>query len=125
MDRLGRRSVLWFCILIGSVACWPLKSPPASGTAPSGYVSAVAKLLAVSGDTVIQLSWQAVPGAGGYSVFRDNSSTPLNPTPISETQYEDIGLTNGRTYTYIVAAVTPDGRTGLPSAPIQVAPQSP
>ena len=125
MDRLGRRTVLWLCLLVASVACWPLKSPPAPGTEPSGVVSAVANLQAVSADTVIQLSWQAAPGAGGYFVFRDQSSTPLNPTPIAESQYEDIGLTNGRTYTYTVAAVAPDGQIGPPSAPVQAAPQSP
>src|SRR3972149_2843959 len=44
MDRLGRRTVLWLCLLIGSVACWPLKSPPASGTALSGGVATVPNL---------------------------------------------------------------------------------
>jgi len=125
MDRLGRRTVLSICLLVGSVACSLLKPSIPPGTAPSGDVSAVVNLQAVPSDTVIQLSWQPVPGAGGYFVFRDNNSTPLNPTPIAEPQYEDIGLTNGRAYTYTVAAVTPDGQIGPPSAPIQAAPQSP
>jgi len=85
---------------------------------------AVVNLRAEPADTVIRLSWQPVPGARGYFVFRDNSSTPLNPTPLAEARFEDIGLTNGRTYTYTVTAVNPDGQMSTPSAPIQAAPKS-
>ena len=126
MDTPGRRTLLWLCLLIGSVACWPLKSAVTSGTpAAGGGALAVVNLQAEPGDTVIRLSWQAVPEAAGYFVYRDNAPAPLDPTPIAEAQYEDIGLSNGRTYTYTVAAVTPDGQIGPPSAPIQAAPQSP
>ena len=126
MHTTGRRTLLWLCLLIGSVACWPLKSAVPSGTQPAGGDAlAVVNLQAEPGDTVIRLSWQAVPEAGGYFVYRDHGSVPLHPTPIAEAHYEDIGLTNGRTYTYTVAAVTRDGQIGPPSAPIQAAPQSP
>ena len=49
---------------------------------------------------------------------------PLNPTPITETTYEDIGLTNGRPYTYPVAAADASGQAGPMSTPIEAAPKS-
>lgn len=143
MRRQTRRIILWLCLLLGASGCRanpppqpspppataapeasPLASVPPATAAPATSALAVVNLKAEPADTVIRLSWQPVPGARGYFVFRDNSSTPLNPTPLAEARFEDIGLTNGRTYTYTVALVNPDGQMGAPSAPIQAMPKS-
>lgn len=144
MPKQTRRIILWLCLLLWAAGCRanptppkpsmptvtaapaasPLASVPPATAAPAPSTLAVVNLRAEPADTVIRLSWQPVPGARGYFVFRDNSSTPLNPTPLAEARFEDIGLTNGRTYTYTVAAVNPDGQVGTPSAPIQAVPKS-
>lgn len=81
------------------------------------------ELTAQPGDTVVDLKWQPSAGARGYFIFRDNSSIPLNPTPMTDTHWEDIGLTNGRTYTYTIAPLNQDGQTGPRSHPVQVTPK--
>jgi hypothetical protein len=81
-------------------------------------------LKAEPGDTVVTLTWDAVQGAAGYSVFRNDASVPLNPTPVAATHYEDIGLSNSRTYTYTVAPVDTAGKPGERLPAIQVAPSS-
>jgi hypothetical protein len=81
------------------------------------------QVVAQPGDTVVDLTWQPIVGARGYFVFRDNSSIPLNPTPMTDTHFQDIGLTNGRTYTYAIAPVNQDGQSGPHSNPIQVTPK--
>ena len=75
-------------------------------------------------DTVVTLTWTAVDGARGYFVYRDGSPDPLNAKPLTETTYQDIGLTNGRTYTYTVAPVGTDGEAGSASSPVEAAPKS-
>lgn len=87
-------------------------------------LSSSGALTAQPGDTVVDLKWQPIAGARGYFVFRDGSSTPLNPTPIVETRFQDIGLTNGRTYTFTIAPVNQDGKTGSRSPSIQATPKS-
>lgn len=87
-------------------------------------LSSSGELTAQPGDTVVDLKWQPIAGARGYLVFRDSSSTPLDPTPITETRFEDIGLTNGRTYTYAIAPVNQDGQTGARSGSIKATPKS-
>lgn len=88
------------------------------GTAQVGPVKAEA------GDTVVTLTWQSVGDATGYFVRRDGERGPLNVKPISETRYIDIGLTNGRVYTYTVTPVI-GGVEGSSLPPVQVAPVPP
>lgn len=76
------------------------------------------------GDTIITLKWQPVQGAAGYFVFRDGSSAPLNPTPITATSYLDIGLSNGRTYTYTISVADGGGKPGKQLAETKVVPKS-
>ena len=75
-------------------------------------------------DTVVKLAWQPWPGASGYLVHRDGASLPLNPTPIAETSFEDIGLTNGRAYSYVVIAVDQVGGEVARSAEIKASSRS-
>jgi hypothetical protein len=96
---------------------------PGAGTTP-GVPGAPAGLAAEPDDTVVHLSWSPFAGAAGYFVYRDGGQDPLNPTPITETAYDDIGLTNGRAYTYTVAVADAAGQSGPLSAPITAVPHS-
>ena len=103
----------------GGVAAGATASP-AAGAGPSVVAGANGALPAQPGDTTIQLSWNAVPGASGYLVYRDGAADPLDTAPTTDTKYLDLGLTNGRNYSYIVTAVDqagqPRGRLGPTSA---------
>jgi fibronectin type 3 domain-containing protein len=61
---------------------------------------------AVAGITSIKLSWNAVSGASGYTIYRLNSVTkkyaPLKT--VTALSYTNTGLSTGTTYTYKVTA---------------------
>lgn len=81
------------------------RTPPA---APSG-------LEATSADGHVQLDWEAVSDAHGYTVYRSTSPTsgpsddPLEQGVVSAS-YVDLEVVNGTTYYYRVTAVGVDGR---------------
>lgn len=115
--------VFLVAVAVGIVAFVSQKQD--SGPHPPGpSIKINGQVRADPGDTVIALKWQAVAGASGYSVYRDGNSVPLNPVAITETRYEDIGLSNGRTYTYAVAIVDAAGKPGVRLPEITVAPKS-
>lgn len=87
-------------------------------------VAANAPFTAEPGDTVITLTWQPVQGAVGYAIYRDGNSTPLNSAPITATSYSDIGLSNGRTYTYTVSIMDAGGKPGKSLAETKATPKS-
>src|SRR5262249_28673016 len=66
--------------------------------------------------TQINLSWNASTddpggsGMAGYNIYRNGSSTPLNPQPVTGTSYQDSGLTAGTNYSYAVTAVDKVGK---------------
>ncbi len=72
---------------------------------------AVTNLQAFAGDTLITLTWNAVPDAdiAGYRIYRSTGSQPLNYSLVTETYFIDGGLTNGRGYAYHVTAVDNGG----------------
>jgi titin len=78
---------------------------------------------AVPGSGEVILGWSASPGAQSYVIKR--ATSPAGPFVMvatsGATQYVDLGLANGTTYSYIVAALNSGGEGG-PSAPIQVMP---
>ena len=85
-------------------------SQPASASATPEDVTAPAEptgFTAVSGDGVVQLSWDANGEADleHYELFRDG----VLVATLSDTAYDDTGLTNGITYTYELVAVDDDG----------------
>lgn len=54
-----------------------------------------------AGPTVVNLSWNSVPNATSYWVYRDS----YVPAIVTSTNYADGYLTSGTTYTYAIAAV--------------------
>ena len=101
---------------------------PVTTTAPTSAAAprpAAFQVNAQPADTQVRLNWAAVPGASGYYVYRDGGATALNATPISEAQYVDIGLTNGRSYAYQIAAVDQAGLSVARSPALSVSPKTP
>lgn len=86
--------------------------------------SAPTNLQATPGDTVINLTWDAASDANGihaYYVIRATQSggpySVLNPKPLTQTSYRDVGL-DGTTYYYKVYAV--DGTSNIGPASNEV-----
>jgi fibronectin type 3 domain-containing protein len=77
--------------------------PPTPASAP--VVSAVA------GNGKVTLTWNAVPGAPGYSIYRSTTGAFTGPAIASttETTFKSTGLANDTTYFYTVAATNMGG----------------
>ncbi|KQV59574.1 hypothetical protein ASC95_28065 [Pelomonas sp. Root1217] len=95
-------------VLTGGVA-----PPP-----PNGAPYAVTGLVATAaGAGQVNLTWNAVAGATGYSLYRTTQSgnEPATPsvTGITGTSYNDTGLNDGTTYYYQVIAVNASGPSGF------------
>ncbi len=96
---------------------------------------APATLQAQAGDRQVQLAWPAVdrladgrpfPGQPGYNVYRqapDHGWVLVNPDPLTDTKFLDIGVANDITYRYLVRALRKIGPDVLESldSPIQTA----
>ena len=68
---------------------------------------------AQSADTQVSLSWNVVPGATSYKVYRSltsGSGYSVVGTPATNS-YLDTGLTDGTTYYYVISAVTIGGES--------------
>jgi hypothetical protein len=59
----------------------------------------------VSGPTQVNLTWNSVPNAQGYWIYRTTSGNEYVPAVVQSTDYVDGALSPGTTYTYAVAAV--------------------
>jgi fibronectin type 3 domain-containing protein len=107
-------------------------SAPTSTTTTSAPGAAIPTVapgtpVAVAGNASVALSWAAPAGAQPgwtYSVLRTDPGA-TTPTVVAHalttTSWTDRGVTNGRTYTYRVAAATTAG-TGPASAPVTATP---
>jgi fibronectin type 3 domain-containing protein len=75
--------------------------------------AAPTSLTAAPGNASAALSWSAVSGATSYNVYQGTASGAESATPIATgvtgNSYTAIGLTNGTTYYFTVAAVNPAG----------------
>lgn len=69
-------------------------------------LNAPTDVAAKAGDGQVSLSWKKVNGADGYVVYCYNSAgSSFSPVGIvTTTTFVHTGLTNGRTYTYMIAA---------------------
>jgi chitinase len=77
--------------------------------------------------TMIQ--WPASTEADivGYWIYRDGNTVPLNSVRIPQAgapQFRDSGLTNGRSYSYRVAAEDLANQIGPKSNPVTATPQA-
>ena len=78
-------------------------------------------LNAVAGFGIVQLTWDAMPGATSYTVYRGTNDSGEGTTPIATgivgTTFTDTGLVNGQDYYYRVTAVnSPQAGTSWESA---------
>jgi fibronectin type 3 domain-containing protein len=98
----------------------------ATPTTPASVPAAPANLQATAGNAQVSLTWSASTGATSYDVRRSaTSGGPYSQIGTSSTNsYTDSGLTNGRTYYYVVCAVNSVGQsansaqaTATPAAP--------
>ncbi len=69
-------------------------------------INAPTDVTAKAGDSEVKLSWKKVDGADGYVVYCYNTADfAFNPVGIvTSTNFTHTGLTNGRTYTYMITA---------------------
>ncbi len=101
---------------------------------PSGEASVVpfsspGGLEGTSGDSQVELSWEAAAGAETYNVYRSTSSTggaEGNPlaTGVSGPSYTDESAENGTKYYYRVTSVNPSGAESSASSEIEKTPFS-
>jgi uncharacterized protein (DUF1800 family) len=91
-------------------------------TAASGMIAIPAvpqNVSAVAGDRHVRLSWSASPGANSYDVYRGTSANGEATDPIvgglTDTSFNDTGLTNGTKYYYRVIAVNSAGMSARSS----------
>lgn len=103
---------------------------PHDAAAPSAPTNAVGE----SGDTVVELTWDANGEAdlAGYNLYRSRESfsdvsgmAPVNSSQLlSSTSYIDEGLTNGTSYFYRLTAVDRYDNESSASALVEVTPFS-
>ncbi len=101
----------------------PVSVAPAQAVQP---LPAPTGLVAVAGNTQITLTWTASAGATAYQVKRSpTGSSPFTflGTPSAAT-FTDVGLTNGTTYYYAIAAVNSAGPS-VDSLLVSALPKSP
>ena len=87
---------------------------------PPPPASAPAAVTATPGNAKVTVTWQAVAGATGYRVFR-NSVSVGTTSGLTHTSWS---LTNGTTYSFMVAAYTKGGN-GPMSAAVNAMPLAP
>jgi glycosidase len=121
----GTYTVVGGQITLGVDGRWGaiLITPPCADLTPPGVP---AGLSATEGDNVVDLAWDAVPGAAGYNVYRSlvtgGGYTRLNASPLAGNTYSDGAVVNGRLYYYVVTAVDDAGNESVRSNEAQALP---
>jgi hypothetical protein len=76
-----------------------------NGGGGTGVISSVPQVTGLtataSGPTTVNLTWNSVPNATSYWIYRDG----YVPAIVTSTNYTDEYLSSGTTYTYAIAAV--------------------
>ena len=89
---------------------------PGGGSGVSNSIPQVTGLtVSVSGSNQINLTWNSVPGATTYWIYRNS----YVPAIVTSTNYVDSGVSAGTTYTYAIAAVV-NSTLGPKSASVTV-----
>ena len=100
-----------------------------SGEAEGAPFAPASGLEGTSGDSQIELSWDAAAGAETYNVYRDTtsgveaSSSPLMEG-VGETTFTDGSAENGTTYYYVVTSVNPNDAESPTSGEVEKTPFS-
>ena len=82
------------------------RRPSGGSTGETSGIPAVTGLSATAlGPTQVYLSWNSVPKATSYRVYRINGGVEYVPAIVSVTTYTDRSVSSGTTYTYSIAAV--------------------
>ncbi|MGN1088779.1 MAG: fibronectin type III domain-containing protein, partial [Huintestinicola sp.] len=70
------------------------------------YLGSPTDVVATAGDASVTIKWKKVDGAEGYVVYSyEGNSTSFTPVGIvTSPSFTHTGLTNGRTYTYMICA---------------------
>ncbi|GEM86553.1 fibronectin type III domain-containing protein [Meiothermus granaticius] len=113
MKQAVRTAWVFGFLLLFLASCTPPAQPP---SAPTGFT-------ATNTASGISLSWNAVPGATGYTLQRKTASAAYADLPgaanLSGTTYTDTGLSPSTTYTYRIAAKNAAGSSPyVESAPV-------
>jgi len=100
-----------------------------SGEAEGAPFAPPSGLEGTSGDSQVELSWEAAAGAETYNVYRDttsgvDASDSLLEEGISETDFTDGAAENGMTYYYVVTSVNTNDEEGNPSEEVEKTPFS-
>ena len=84
-----------------------------------------------AGNAQVTANWEAVPGATGYTLYYSTASlasttnfTGIRSVTVTGTS-ATVGLTNGRTYYFVVVATTNAGAQSTPSTEATATPQLP
>jgi len=82
----------------------------ASPIGPTAVPAAPTGLMACAGDQRVSLAWNAATDASMYDVVWNESGSPTSTiSGLTQTSYEQVGLTNGVTYEYAVRGVNSVG----------------
>ena len=78
----------------------------------------------------VTITWEpSVSRVAGYNIYRADASgsnfTKLTGQPVFATKYTDLTVEAGKTYTYYVSAVSPNGVESKPSENVTVKVPSP
>lgn len=107
-DLTNGRTYYYVVKAINSLGTGP-RTNQVSATPKLAVAAPPAGLTATAGNERVTLKWTASVSATAYAVYRGTTSMGESPTPIatrvSATAYTNTGLTNGRTYYYVVRAV--------------------
>jgi hypothetical protein len=89
--------------------------PAQASAKPEAPPQAPSNLAALSGDSVVSLTWSPSSGAVSYSVLRSiaaDGSFSVIATGVTTASYSDTSVNNGTTYYYVVQAVDNGGPSG-------------
>jgi fibronectin type 3 domain-containing protein len=123
---IGKTYYYWV-YAVSNAGVWSLQpSNEISVTIPIAPPAAPGALVASASTHGITVSWGAVSNATGYNIYRKISagswpSSPLNPTPLTNTSYNDPNLADLTTYDYRVTAVNAGG-SSAPSSAVDATP---
>jgi fibronectin type 3 domain-containing protein len=100
---------------------WLVQDDTEAPAAPTG-------LNAQAGEGIVQLDWNdnSEPDLAGYNIYRSTTSgsgfAKLNSSPLADSAYTDIQVSNGTRYYYVVTAVDTSSNESLCSAEVSAMP---